>query len=529
MPQTALPSGGVQVAFGPVTFTKTKGHYGWAGATDPGKGGFGSDVNNPSQVLGSCASDPNCKVLTVRNDGYFMSRAGTGQYALPSDGGWHSDWVSYTKTGTSGSLPDTTHAALRAGQQGKYQGAVVRREDAATQGGRNVVLVGGGSGCSGYNYWGRDWKNNGFSWSVESKCIEGFDLGLCPNKIGTVADGEFIYNDGFVKIKCNYSDLDWSKFINAGIFNDNLGGQHLSSTAWSQAKLDYCSQRGNIDKSECKNYFSDSRTGTSWNTVKLGFCAGASTGSDSTCLTTINNVFKSTLSRDDVNKQVASTLVRDFCTANPTNDKCACWNATQNGYRCISDSSKSALPGCAALKRDFGSLPSAASVVSADTFCASNDCVGRALQDAVFMPAPRAPSQSCPSIQACIQSFNNANLSGAQIDASCAQTLNITPPPTATGTTTPSQPTAAGTTTPSQPTAAGTTTPSQPTAAGTTAPLQPTAAGTTTPPTPEAKGLLWPSSAVPGVDTKDKQIGLIIFLIMCCCCCLLLMGMAFSG
>jgi hypothetical protein len=40
---------------------------------------------------------------------------------------------------------------------------------------------------------------------------------------------------------------------------------------------------------------------------------------------------------------------------------------------------------------------------------------------------------------------------------------------------------------------------------------------------------LWPSSTVPGVDTKDKQIGLIIFLIMCCCCCLLLMGMAFSG
>jgi len=371
----------------------------------------------------------------------------------------------------------------------------------------------GGNNCGGFNGYG-EWRGKrlqGFGTNYNGQCPDAFLLSYCPTQLGRPSSGQYSNQDGSkcnsngpgcsggdignnLGRTCNFSSLDMSKFINAGLFNDNLGTQILTDASWSQAKLDYCSQVTNIDKSECKNFFSDSRTGTSWNTVKLGFCAGASTGSDPTCLTTINNVFKSTLTRDDVNKQVASALVNNFCTANPTNDKCACWNATRNGYNCISDSSKSALPGCAALKRDFGNLPSSASVVSADTFCASNDCIGRALQDAVFMPAARAPSQTCPSIQACIQSFNNANLSGAQIDASCKQTLNIvTPPPPP----------------PPPP-------PGAPPPPGTPSPAA-------------AKDLLWPSSAVPGVDTKEKQIGLIAFIILCCCCCLLVLGFVVSS
>jgi len=387
-----------------------------------------------------------------------------------------------------------------------------------------------GSNCGGFNGYG-DWKGKplqGFGANYNGQCPSSFILSYCPPELGRPVAGNYANRDGTacnsggagcsggsltsdLLRKCDYSSMNMAKFINAGIFNENLGTQILTDASWAQAKLDYCSLAANIDTSECKNYFSDSRTGTSWNTVKLGFCAGTSTGTEPTCLTTINNVFKSTLSRDDVNKQVASNLVRNFCAADPTSDKCACWNATQNGYNCISDASKSTLPGCVALKRDFGSLPSSASVVSADTFCASNDCVGRALRDAVFMPAARAPSQSCPSIQACIQSFNNANLTGAQIDASCEQTLNITPGTTPSGTT------PSGTT--------PTTTPS-----GTTPTTTPSGTPTTTPsgtPTaPDSKEGLWSLDAIPGVNTKPKQIGFILCILFFCCCCLVIIGFA---
>ena len=357
----------------------------------------------------------------------------------------------------------------------------------------------------------------GFGTNYSGACPDAFLLSYCPTQLGRPSSGAYTNRDGGICSStgsgcsggdivsdlgrtCNFSSLDMSKFINAGIFNENLGKQFLADASWAQAKLDYCSDVANIDKSECKNYFSDSTTGTSWNTVKLGFCAGASTGSEPTCLTTINNVFKSTLSRDDVNKQVASNIVRNFCTANPNDDKCACWNATQNGYNCISDQNKSGLPGCAALKRDFGSLPSSASVVSADTFCASNDCVGRALQDAVFMPAARAPSQTCPSIQACIQSFNNANLSGAQIDASCKQTLNITTSSPPAGTPPAGTPPAG------------------------TPPAGTSPAGTPLTGTPAADLLF--SDPTGYLDTKNKQygaIGAIACILMCCCCILILL------
>ena len=412
-----------------------------------------------------------------------------------------------------------------------YTGKPITAAKSIEYGARAQDSVNGGN-CGGFNNYG-DWKGKplqGFGANYNGQCPSAFILSYCPPELGRPVAGNYANRDGSacnsggagcsggalssdLLRKCDYSTINMPKFINAGIFNENLGTEILTDASWAQAKLEYCSQQVNIDKSECKNFFSDSRTGTSWNTVKLGFCASTST--ESTCLTTINNVFKSTLARDDVNKGIASTLVNNFCRANPTNDKCACWNATQNGYGCISDASKSTLPGCVALKRDFGSLPSSASVVSADTFCASNDCVGRALQDAVFMPAARAPSQSCPSIQACIQSFNNANLSGAQIDASCKQTLNITTTPT----TTPSGTTPSGTT-PSGTTPSGTT-PSGTTPSGTTP--------SGTPTTPDSNEGLWPLDAIPGVDTKEKQIGFILFILFCCCCCLVVIGLAVTS
>ena len=521
MPQKARPGGGTTVAFGPVAFTKTQGHYGWSGVSDPGKGGFGSDVNNPAQVLGSCASDPKCQVLTVKKDGYFLSRTG-GQYALPNDGAYYSDWVSYTKSGTSGSLPDTKHASLAVGPPGKYKGALIRREDAGREGGRPVALVGAGGNCPGFQYWGKDWKNNGFNWSVEGKCIEGFDLGLCPNKLGTVADGEFIYDGGLAKIKCNYSAVDWSRFINAGIFNDNLGSQYLEAASWSQAKLDYCAQASNIDKSECKNFFSDSRTGTSWYTVKLGLCTAKDWGADKTCVNAVNDIFKTTDAVNAVNRSTAGAMTDRYCQ-DKTKPACACYNVSKRTTDEIlrEPDTTSGVKNIKDKVGKYKSLGATFLTAQIKPFCASDECKVAQQSTAGTIISQPGPAAGCnDKINACFSQITIGQMQGGNLTAGCSIT-DISPPP-------PPPP-------PPPPAAAvpkATPPPPPPPAAAVPKATPPPATGTTTPPPPPAaaaQDLLWSSSAIPGVDTKDKQIGLIIFLIMCCCCCLLLMGFVLSS
>ena len=276
-----------------------------------------------------------------------------------------------------------------------------------------------------------------------------------------------------------------------------------------QIKLRWCSaSNANLDTQNCKNFFADTTqngAGLSWYAVKLALCdgqGGHAGPNDPSCVNAINNVQKSTAVVDGVSQGTATTLVQTYCDANPTSPLCACYNVTQYDSRCISDASKKTLPGCDNLNTDFGNLPNYASVIAADKFCASSDCITKALSSSTaFMPVARSPQQTCPTIQACIQDFRNANFNGSSLTAECKQTLNITGSPAAVGVQPPSP--------------AGT-------PAGT-----PLTQGT------DGSKLPITNPAVANVlDTSTKQYaaaGSLCVFILCCCLVLLLLMMGGGG
>ena len=389
----------------------------------------------------ACDSHPSCPGFTTENNVCFILNGPDG----PGGSGGTRSYASRTRYDRSGGVPTP-----------KYKTINIPLNVAGTDLGNA-----GGHYCQGSG-WDSKSGSREFGDSRNRMCNEKMPApSRCPPNLGAprranwinkdgnpITDGAYnSWSNGKPTIRCEYDTIPENV-----IFDDNEMPKYFSAASISEIRLAYCSDPAKIDLQQCRLYFSDTRTGTSWNTVKLASCTDGNSRAktDASCLSAINNIFKSTETRDDVNKGIARALVKALCDADPQNDLCSCYNATQNGYGCISDASKSDLPGCKAIKRDFGSLPSSASVVSSDTFCASNDCIGRALQDAVFLPAARSPNQTCPNIQACIQSFNNANLTGATIDASCKQTLNITtappppPPPPPVGAGAPPPPVGAG-------------------------------------------------------------------------------------
>jgi hypothetical protein len=257
-------------------------------------------------------------------------------------------------------------------------------------------------------------------------------------------------------------------------------------------RYNFCSNLATIDRTECKNFLSLPSNGYDFDVVKTNLCnQDPNWHSNPTCVAAINSAQKT---GSQAGKDTATEMVRVFCSANPTDPLCACYNVTLYGSQCISDSSKQSIPGCDNLKNDFGSLPSYASVLSADKFCASSDCITGALSaNSALMPVGRSPQQTCPTIQACIQDFRNAQFNGSSLTASCQQTLNIggAPPGAAVGASPPSP------------------------------------AGTPSPTGSDGSTLPITNPAVANVlDTSTKQygaIGALVFCILICCCLLLLL------
>ena len=313
---------------------------------------------------------------------------------------------------------------------------------------------------------------------------------------GAWDDGILVENTGF-DVYARFDDMT------------NLGVDPADA---KQIKLRWCSaSNANLDSQKCKNFFADttpSGAGLSWYATKLALCdgqGGHASPNDSSCVNAINNVQKSTAVVDGVSQGTATALVQTYCDANPNDALCGCYNVTKYSSYCISDASKRTLPGCDNLNTDFGQLPSYASVIGSDKFCASSDCITSALSSSTeFMPVARSPQQTCPTIQACIQNFAGANFSGASLTAECKQTLNITTAPPGT----PPSPGAVGAGSP----------PTGTPPSGT--PVTRGSDGSTLPITnPTVANVL---------NTKTKQYGAIgglIFIILCCCCLLvLLMG-----
>jgi hypothetical protein len=275
----------------------------------------------------------------------------------------------------------------------------------------------------------------------------------------------------------------------------------------------YCTNISTIDSQECKLFSADPANMFDFDVVKTNLCnQNANWHTDPRCVSAINTAQKT---GSQAGKDTATEMVRVLCEASPTNSLCGCYNVTKHGTQCIRDANLKNLPGCQGLFTDFGSLPSSYGAVDSDKFCSSDDCITKAYSGgSALLPRPRSASDTCPPIQKCIQDFRGASFDQSALDASCKLQLNIS-----TGTTPP----AAGTTPP----AAGTTPP----AAGTTPPAAgttPPAAGSPpsgSPPPSSDEDTLWPADTIPGLDTKSKQIGLIVFII-CCCCCLMIIAVA---
>ena len=232
----------------------------------------------------------------------------------------------------------------------------------------------------------------------------------------------------------------------------------------------------------------------------------------SSCRTSINNAVKGT---NESIRQQAKDAIAAFCDRDVGRDNqiCGCYNVMKYGGACLT--SQKTIPGCRQLAETVGDLPAGAQVAFADKFCASDVCVTQALGNSALLPDYTAGKQ-CPNITQCVQDFRNANFQGSQVDASCKNTVNIT------GVAPPAPPAA-----PIRPPPPPGVPPPPPPPPGVPPPspgVPPPPPGTPAKPgTPPTSGLLWPSSAVPGVDTKEKQFGLIGFLFLFCCCLMLIL------
>ena len=226
--------------------------------------------------------------------------------------------------------------------------------------------------------------------------------------------------DGIIvsQVPINMADL--------AVFNGLVSG----GVGPNDAKLlraGYCAQLSTIDSNQCKLFSADPGNNFDFDVMKTNICnQDPRWYNNPTCVAAVNSAQKT---GSQAGKASATQMVQVFCDANPTNALCGCYNVTKYGTACIRDASKKTLPGCAGLFADFGSLPSSYGAVDADKFCASDDCITKALSSSsVLLPAPRAPSQSCPPIQKCIQDFRGAQFNSSSLDAQCKQTLNIVRP-----------------------------------------------------------------------------------------------------
>jgi hypothetical protein len=502
-------------------------------------GGAGNEGNQKELALAACASQDAC-----------WGVLGVDPRDKPNAGGWSYYLLTGTKGNGGGPELGVSGSNVGNGRRTWIKKPNTRKPQEFVDG-MGILPLNGDTkvkictdttgqqscGLAGRGFWGRSMPNAGAANSVvvpigykvglnlnvfdgtdeaDSKS-DGSRVGSCGNldagggnKVWNKdnQDGQCFYNgwspgnrpDGIIvsQVPINIADVN--------VFNGlSSAGVGLNDVKLMRAK--YCSQLSTIDSNQCKLFSADPGNLFDFDVMKTNICnQDPNWSANPTCVAAVNSAQKT---GSQAGKASATQMVQILCDANPTNPLCGCYNVTKHGAACIRDASLQDLPGCAGLFADFGSLPSSYGAVDADKFCASDDCITKAWSGATaLLPAPRAEVTSCPPIQKCIQDFRGAQFNSSDLTASCKQTLNISTTPGAPGTTPTTTPGAPGTT---------------PGAPGTT----PGAPGTT-PTTGDKKGL-WPLDAIPGVNTKPKQIGMIVFLIILCCCCLMLLGIVVSS
>lgn len=252
----------------------------------------------------------------------------------------------------------------------------------------------------------------------------------------------------------------------------------------------------------------------------------------------IVNSLKDIVRTSATHNDLVMSLFQTYCGGSPidtkslgghrTDTRCACINASNFGItgtsNCFNDNIKN-FPGCATtnyygssstphvgLYDKFGPIirypdknlvNSALASFNASPGCLVEACgVGVAGANTGDLMLP-ATASTCPSVnmQFCGININVGAAQDSPINAQCTQTQVTNPP-------------------------AGTPGASQ--VVGSPA--------TTTPPADSPGGAspstdtLWPTDKVPGLDTKNKQIGFLFFIFICfCCCCLMVVGVGVAG
>ena len=305
------------------------------------------------------------------------------------------------------------------------------------------------------------------------------------------------------------------------IFN-NMESMGVGPNDARQMRNTYCAQRSQIDQQKCKSWLDNTaKSGTTWSTMKMGVCAAYDWGGDPSCVNAVNQVFKTGQSGE---QSTASSLVNSYC-----NDKskiaCACVNATKRTIdQCLAEPTT---PGCDTIATKVGKYKTlGAQFLTAQLkpFCASDECQNASSSTQGKYLSQPGPIGGCnDKINACFQQISVGQMSGGNLAVGCQiQDVNPPPPP-------PPTPPAPNTPPPNMP---------PPPAPGAPPPAPPP----TPPPAPGAapgaggtnqikSDLLWPSSAVPGLDTKDKQLFGVGFCCLCflCCCALLVVAALSSG
>ena len=219
----------------------------------------------------------------------------------------------------------------------------------------------------------------------------------------------------------------------------------------------------------------------------------------------------------------AKALIRDFCTANPTDAKCGCYNAINKGLSGCQASPDS--PGCAelaALGTQFDNAPPEFRPIfqsmknGVNAMCLSENCKtvrGSTTNAAGILLPGTVPGGDCSSnYNVCLTKLTVGQMTGGNIDSSCKQTFNL--PSSAPG----AAPAAA------PPSGLSITTGPSGTQGGAAGGSGPASSATPggNPVAPEAADLLF-KDPTGYLDSKNKQIGAILLLVMCCCLIILLL------
>ncbi len=341
----------------------------------------------------------------------------------------------------------------------------------------------------------------------------------CPNGLqGTVTGIQ--YFDYAHNLICTYSTVTNPFDQLATFFETNVA---------NQIKIDRCSPLTYTQlaaNSDCRTYYGSNLDSELMKRIEA---TGNGWASDAVLRTAVNGYVAAELISNpprpsDISAR-GKTLIRNFCTANPNDPKCGCYNAIAKGLTGCQASPTS--PGCselAALGTQFDNAPPEFKPIfqnmknQVNAMCLSENCKtvrGSSGNAAGILLPGTVPGGDCSSnFNVCLTKLTVGQMTGGNIDASCKQEFNL-PSPTAAAAPTPAPSGVAITSGPS-----GT----QGSVAGGTGPATSTTTGGN-PPTPAASDLLF-KDPTGYLDSKEKQYGVIAAFLICCCLIILLL---FSG